>query len=134
MRPPQRPETTMDEPTTAPPDEIQPFLEKAKETIKHCLEEPEIDQFLRDHIKTLRHEWNDWSDSAKHTYTHMMTAQLLLRKAAATQIGIGNEFKLPEPSAQAQLMASIQQTQVKPARRQPALSMRTHPTATSSPQ
>ena len=111
----------MDEQTAAAPDEIQPFLEKAKETIKHCLDEPEVDTFLREQIKTLRDEWRGWSENAKHTYTHMMTAQLLLRKAAATQIGIGQEFKLPDPSAQAQLMASIQQTQLKPVQRQPAL-------------
>ena len=100
------------------PDEIQPFLEKAKETIKHCLEEPEVDKFVRAHIHTLREEWNTWSDNAKHTYTHMMTAQLLQRKAAV----LGYELKLPDPSAQAKLLESLQQARKKPAKRRPTLS------------
>lgn len=120
-------------PAVTEPDEIQPFLDKAKETIKHELEEPELDNFLRAHIKTLREEWADWSDSAKVAYTHMMTAQLLQRKAADTQIGLGHEFKLPAQSAQMQLMESLKYTQKKPKKRQPVLSMPPNLRPISSP-
>jgi hypothetical protein len=50
-----------------------------------------------------------------------MTSQLLQRKAAAIQIGIGNEFKLPNPSDQEKLFTSIQESQIKPSKRMPAL-------------
>ena len=102
-------------PAVTEPDEIQPFLDKAKETIKHEL------------------EWADWSDSAKVAYTHMMTAQLLQRKAADTQIGLGHEFKLPAQSAQMQLMESLKYTQKKPKKRQPVLSMPPNLRPISSP-
>ena len=58
-------------------DAIQPYIDKVKENIKLALEEPDIGAFLRAHIKTLREDWDGWSESAKYAYTHMMTAQLL---------------------------------------------------------
>lgn len=103
------------------PDEIQSYVVKVKENIKLELEDPGIDAFLRANIKTFREEWDSWSESAKSTYTHMMTAQLLHRKAAATQIAIGNEFKLPIYSAHGTLMDSIKRALTKPIKRQPAL-------------
>jgi hypothetical protein len=105
------------------PDAIQPFLDKAKETIQHEANDEALEKFLRAHIKTFREEWDIWSDSAKDAYIHMMTSQLLQREAAAIQIGIGNEFKLPVPSAQTQMFDSIKRTQVKPQKRQPVLLM-----------
>jgi hypothetical protein len=105
------------------PDAIQPFIDKAYETIQHEVESAELGKFLRAHIKTFREEWETWSDSAKDAYIHMMVSQLLQRKAAATQIGLGHEFKLPDPSAQTDLMLSLQRTQVKPAKRYPAIDM-----------
>jgi hypothetical protein len=114
------------------PDAIQPYVDKVKENIKLALEEPDIGQFLRAHIKTFREEWDGWSESAKYTYTHMMTAQLLQRKAAATEIAIGNKFKLPNPSAQKILMESIKQAVTKPKKRRPALSVPTRLRPTSS--
>lgn len=79
-------------------DVIQPYVDNAKETIKPILEEPTMDAFLRDHIKKIP-EWNDWSEAARQAYAHMMTSQLLQRKATATQIGLGHPFKLPDYSA-----------------------------------
>ena len=105
------------------PDAIQPFIDKAHETIQHEVDAKELGKFLRAHIKTFREEWETWSDSAKDAYVHLMTSQLVQRKAAATQIGIGNEFKLPIPSAQTQLFESIKQSQVKPQKHQPVLLM-----------
>lgn len=105
------------------PDVIQPYVDKVKETIHLALEDPDIGGFLRAHIKTFREEWDSWSDNAKYTYTHMMTAQLLQRQAAATQIALGNKFKLPPRSAHAKLMASIKRAITKPAKRRPALSI-----------
>lgn len=105
------------------PDEIQPFIDKAHESIQHEVDADELGKFLRTHIKTFREEWDVWSDRAKDAYVFMMTSQLVQRKAAATQIGIGNEFKLPVPSAQTQLFESIKQTQVKPQKHQPVLLM-----------
>ena len=114
----------MDEQTTSAavvPDSIQPYINKAKETIHPELESDELDRFLRAHIKTFRDEWEELSDRARIAYVHLMTSQLLQRKAAAIQIGIGNEFKLPDPSDQARMFVSIQQSQVKPRKRIPAL-------------
>jgi len=121
---PTQQDLTMDEQTTSTavvPDSIQPYINKAKETIQPELEGDALDKFLRAHIKTFRDEWEELSDSAKNAYVHMMTSQLLQRKAAAIQIGIGNEFKLPDPSDQAKMFASIEQSQVKPSKRLPAL-------------
>ena len=84
--------------TSTGADDIQPFVDNAKETIKPILEEPEMDAFLRGHIEKIP-EWHDWSDAARQAYTHMMTSQMLQRKAAATQISIGHAFKLPDYSA-----------------------------------
>ena len=111
--------------TNAPkePDEIQPFILKATETIQHEVDDIELDKFLRAHIKTFREEWDEWSSSAKNTYIHLMTSQLLQRKAAATQIMIGNVFKLPVPSAQTQLFESIKNAQRKPLKLRPKLLM-----------
>ena len=105
------------------PDAIQPFIDKAFETIQHEVESVELGKFLRAHIKTFREEWDVLSDTAKVAYVHMMTSQFVLRKAAATRIKIYQEFRLPVPSAQATLYASIQQTQIKPEKRQPVLLM-----------
>ena len=89
-------------PTTQPSnngtDAVQPYVDNAKETIKSILEEPEMDLFLRERIEKIP-DWASWSEPARQAYTHMMTAQLLQRKAAATQIGIGHPFKLPDYSA-----------------------------------
>lgn len=103
------------------PDSIQSYIDKAKETIQPELEGDELDKFLRAHIKTFRDEWEELSDLARTAYVHLMTSQLLQRKAAAIQIGIGNEFKLPDPSDQEKLFASLQESQVKPSKRMPAL-------------
>ena len=105
------------------PDAIQPFIDKAFETIQHEVETLELGKFLRAHIKTFHEEWDALSDAAKDAYVHMMTSQLVLRKAAATRIKIYQEFKLPVPSAQATLYESIKQTQIKPKKRQPVLLM-----------
>ena len=116
-------EVASEPPEPDAPDAIQPYVDKVKENIKLALEDPDIGKFLRAHIKTLREEWDGWSESAKYAYTHMMTAQLLQRKAAATEIAIGNKFKLPNPSAQKILMESIKQAVTKPKKRRPALSV-----------
>jgi len=125
-----------DIPTEAPepvePDAIQPYVDRVKENIHLALEDPDIGGFLREHIKTFREEWDGWSESARYTYTHMMTAQLLQRKAAATQIAMGHPFKLPARSAHAKLMASIKRAITKPAKRKPALSIPTKLRPTSS--
>ena len=110
-------------PVNSAPDALQPFIDKAHEAIQHEVEAQYLDKFLRAHIKTFREEWEVWSDRAKDVYVHMMASQLVQRKAAATQIGIGNPFKLPVPSAQTLLFESIQHTQVKPQKRQPVLLM-----------
>jgi hypothetical protein len=105
------------------PDAIQPFIDKAFETIQHEVEASELGKFLRAHIKTFREEWDALSDNAKDAYVHMMTSQMVQRKAAATRIKIYEEFKLPVPSAQTTLFESIKQSQVKPKKRQPVLLM-----------
>jgi hypothetical protein len=105
------------------PDALQPFIDQAFETIQHEADRDELNKFLRAHIKTFREEWDVWTDKTKETYAHMMTSQFVQRKAAAIQISIGNEFKLPVPSAQTTLFESIKQTQVKPQKRQPVLLM-----------
>lgn len=105
------------------PDAIQPFIDKAFETIQHEVDNQELGKFLRAHIKTFREEWDALSDTAKDAYVHMMTSQLVLRKAAATRIKIYDVFKLPVPSAQTTLFESIKQSQVKPKKRQPVLLM-----------
>jgi len=122
-------ETTAD-PTPAPdsasetpPDALQPFIAKAFETIQHEVEEPELGQFLRAHIKTFQEEWDTWPDTTKDAYVHMMTSQLLQRKAARTRIMNYEEFKLPVPSAQTTLFESIKQSQVKPRKCIPVLLM-----------
>jgi hypothetical protein len=103
------------------PDAIQPFIDKAFETIQHEVDNEELGKFLRAHIKTFREEWDALSDTAKDAYVHMMTSQLVQRKAAATRIKIYDVFKLPVPSAQTTLFESIKQSQVKPKKRQPVL-------------
>jgi hypothetical protein len=105
------------------PDAIQPFIDKAFETIQHEVENEELGKFLRAHIKTFREEWDALSDTAKDAYVHMMTSQLVQRKAAATRIKIYDVFKLPVPSAQTKLFESIKQSQVKPKKRRPVLLM-----------
>jgi hypothetical protein len=105
------------------PDALQPFIDKACETIQHEVEATELGKFLRAHIKTFREEWDVWPDSAKDTYVHMMTSQLVQRKAAATRIKIYDEFKLPVPSAQTTLFESLRRSQIKPQKRQPVLLM-----------
>jgi hypothetical protein len=105
------------------PDALQPFIDKAFETIQHEADSVELDKFLRAHIKTFREEWDVWTDKTKDAYVHMMASQFVQRKAAAIQISLGNEFKLPVPSAQTTLFESIKQTQVKPQKRQPVLLM-----------
>jgi hypothetical protein len=126
------PEQPAEPPAPAEPDAIQPYVDRVKENIHLAVEDPDIGGFLREHIKTFREEWDGWSESARYTYTHMMTAQLLQRKAAATQIAIGNQFKLPRRSAHAKLMASIKRAITKPAKRKPALSIPTKLRPTSS--
>jgi hypothetical protein len=105
------------------PDAIQPFIDKAFETIQHEVDYEELGKFLRAHIKTFREEWDALSDTAKDAYVHMMTSQLVQRKAAATRIKIYDVFKLPVPSAQTTLFESIKQSQVKPKKRRPVLLM-----------
>jgi hypothetical protein len=105
------------------PDAIQPFIDKACETIQHEVDDAELDKFLRAHIKTFREEWDAMSDAAKDTYLHMMTSQLLQRKASTTRIMIYEEFKLPVPSAQTTLFESLKQSQIKPRKRMPVLLM-----------
>lgn len=104
-------------------DALQPYIDKAFETIQHEVDTMELGKFLRAHIKTFREEWDALSDSAKDAYVHMMTAQLVQRKAAATRIRIYDVFKLPVPSAQTTLFESLKQSQVKPKKRQPVLLM-----------
>ena len=104
-------------------DDIDPYIDKAFETIQHESEREELDKFLRAHIKSFREEWDGLTDSAKNAYVHLMASQLVQRKAAATQIKIGNEFKLPVPSAITTLFESIQQSQIKPLKRRPVLLM-----------
>jgi len=103
------------------PDAIQPFIDKAFETIQHEVALTELDEFLRAHIKTFREEWDIWPDSAKDAYLHMMTSQLLQRKAAHTRIMNYEEFKLPVPSAHAKLFESLKQSQIKPKKCTPVL-------------
>lgn len=103
------------------PDAIQPFIDKAFETIQHEVDNEELGKFLRAHIKTFREEWDALSDTAKDAYVHMMTSQLVQRKAAATRIKIYDVFKLPVPSAQTTLFESIKQSQVRPKKRRPVL-------------
>ncbi|WP_353131767.1 hypothetical protein [Limnohabitans sp.] len=105
------------------PDAIQPFIDKAFETIQHEVEDEELGKFLRAHIKTFREEWDALSDNAKDAYVHMMTSQLLQRKGVATRIKNYEEYTLPVPSAQATLFESIKQSQIKPKKRQPVLLM-----------
>ena len=109
--------------TPQKPDAIQPFIDKAFETIQHEVDNEELGKFLRAHIKTFREEWDALSDTAKDAYVHMMTSQLVQRKAAATRIKIYDVFKLPVPSAQTKLFESIKQSQVKPKKRRPVLLM-----------
>lgn len=111
------------EAATQEPDALQPFIDKAGETIQHEVPSEELNQFLRAHIKTFREEWDTWEDSARNAYVHLMTSQLVQRKAAATRIKIYDEFKLPVPSAHTKLYESIKQSQVKPQKRQPVLLM-----------
>jgi hypothetical protein len=108
---------------TKEPDVIQPFIDKACETIQHEVDDAELDRFLRAHIKTFREEWDAMSDSAKDAYLHMMTSQLLQRKASTTRIMLYEEFKLPVPSAQTKLFESLKQSQIKPKRCIPVLLM-----------
>ncbi len=105
------------------PDDIQPFINKACETIQHEVDDTELDKFLRAHIKTFREEWDAMSDTAKDAYLHMMTSQLLHRKASTTRIMLYEELKLPVPSAQAKLFESLKQSQIKPKKCIPVLLM-----------
>ena len=116
------PEASEPEPPKEP-DELQPFIDKAFETIQHEVESTELDKFLRAHIKTFREEWDIWPDNAKDAYVHMMTSQLLQRKAARTRIMNYEPFKLPVPSAQTTLFESIKQSQIKPKKCVPVLLM-----------
>lgn len=109
--------------TPKEPDAIQPYIDKACETIQHAMDDTELNKFLRAHIKTFREEWDAMSDAAKDTYLHMMTSQLLQRKASTTRIMIYEEFKLPVPSAQTTLFESLKQSQIKPRKRKPVLLM-----------
>ncbi len=103
------------------PDALQPFINKACETIQHEIDDAELDRFLRAHVKTFREEWDAMSDTAKDAYLHMMTSQLLQRKASTTRIMIYEEFKLPVPSAQTTLFESLKQSQIKPKKCIPVL-------------
>lgn len=105
------------------PDAIQPFIDKACETIQHEVDDAELDKFLRAHIKTFREEWDAMSDTAKDAYLHMMTSQLLQRKASTTRIMLYEELKLPVPSAQTKLFESLKQSQIKPKKCIPVLLM-----------
>jgi hypothetical protein len=105
------------------PDALQPFIDKAYETIQHDVELVELGKFLRTHIKTFQEEWDIWPDNTKDAYVHMMTSQLLQRKAAKTRIMNYEEFKLPVPSAQTTLFESIKHSQIKPQRCIPVLLM-----------
>ena len=105
------------------PDDIDPFIAKACETIQHEVDDAELDKFLRAHIKTFREEWDAMSDTAKDAYLHMMTSQLLQRKASTTRIMLYEELKLPVPSAQTKLFESLKQSQIKPRRCIPVLLM-----------
>ena len=118
---PETPPSALEAPQEA--DAIQPFIDKAFETIQHEVEDAELGKFLRAHIKTFREEWDALSDNAKDAYVHMMTSQLLQRKGAATRIMNYEEYTLPVPSAQATLFESIKQSQIKPRKRQPVLLM-----------
>jgi hypothetical protein len=108
---------------TQEPDALQPFIDKAGETIQHEVQSEELNMFLRAHIKTFREEWDMWEDSARDAYVHMMTSQLVQRKAAKTRIMNYETFKLPVPSAQVKLFESIKQSQIKPQKRRPVLLM-----------
>ncbi len=105
------------------PDDIQPFIDKACETIQHEVDDAELDKFLRAHIKTFREEWDAMSDTAKDAYLHMMTSQLLQRKASTTRIMLYEKLKLPVPSAQSKLFESLKQSQIKPKKCIPVLLM-----------
>jgi hypothetical protein len=117
----QHTDSASSESDTLEPDALQPFIDKAGETIQHEVESEELNKFLRAHIKTFREEWDTWEDSARDAYVHMMTSQLLQRKAAKTRIMNYEAFKLPVPSAQTKLFESIKQSQVKPQKRRPVL-------------
>jgi len=118
------PETPPNEPEAPQePDAIQPFVDKAFETIQRAVEDEDLGKFLRAHIKTFREEWDVLSDNAKDAYIHMMTSQLLQRKAAATRIKNYEQYTLPVPSAQTTLFESIKRSQIKPKKRQPVLLM-----------
>ena len=117
------PPTPVEATTTKELDAIDPFINKAFETIQHEVEIAELNKFLRTHIKTFREQWDELSEAAKNTYVHMMASQLLQRKAAATRIMNYETFQLPVPSAQTTLFESIRQSQVKPQKRQPVLLM-----------
>ena len=103
------------------PDALQPYIDKAFETIQHEINDAALNQFLRAHIKTFREEWDAMSDTAKDAYLHMMTSQLLQRKASTTRIMLYEEFKLPVPSAQTKLFESLKQSQIKPKKCIPVL-------------
>jgi hypothetical protein len=115
------PPVNTETPAPQEPDDVQPFVDRAFETIQHEVEHQELDTFLRAHVKTLREEWDIWPDSAKDAYMHLMTSQLLQRKAANTRIMNYEEFKLPVPSAQTKLFESLKQSQVKPKKCIPVL-------------
>jgi hypothetical protein len=103
------------------PDALQPYIDKAFETIQNEVTHEELDQFLRSHVKTFREEWDTWPDSAKDAYLHMMTSQLLQRQASTIRIMNYEEYKLPKPSAQTKLFESIKQSQIKPKKCIPVL-------------
>jgi hypothetical protein len=115
------PKTATEPDTPKEPDALQPYIDKAFETIQHEIEHAELDAVLRGHVKTFREEWDIWPDSAKDAYLHMMASQLVQRKAAKTRIMNYEEFKLPVPSAHAKLFESIRQSQVKPKKCMPVL-------------
>ena len=69
------------------------------------------------------HRWDAMSETAKDAYLHMMTSQLLQRKASTTRIMLYEELKLPVPSAQTKLFESLKQSQIKPKKCIPVLLM-----------
>ena len=85
-----------------------------------------MDVFLRTHIQKIE-EWDTWSEAARQTYTHMMASQTLQRQATATQIGLGQPFKLPAYSAIKNLGLLLQRRPLPPApkkkRKRPAPAM-----------
>jgi hypothetical protein len=109
-------ESTAESTFTPIDDDIQPFIEQVKETIKLALNEAELNEFLRAKIKKSE-EWADWSDNAKRTFSHMMAAQLLQRKATALRASVSKDFVVPQNQAYGQMLNSLNRTHTKPVAR-----------------